>query len=157
MQELVSMELTKEDAMRGKYMCFKIYEGEFAIEISYVTEIIEVQDITSVPNTEPYLKGITNLRGTIVPVIDMRLRFGYEEIEYTSRTCIIVLNMDGSDHIGIIVDEVQEVIEIDEGSIQPPPVTKEESAKGAFVKALGLAGDGVKQIIDINNIFEVEN
>jgi len=150
------MDLTKEDAMRGKYMCFKICDSDFATEISFVTEIIEVQDITPVPNTEPYLKGITNLRGTIVPVIDMRLRFGYEEIEYTSRTCIIVLNMDGSDHIGIIVDEVQEVLEIDEKSIQPPPTTKEDSVKGGFVKALGLANDGVKQIIDINKIFEVE-
>ena len=86
----------------------------------------------------------------------MRLRFGYEEIEYTNRTCIIVLNMDGSDHIGIIVDEVQEVLEIDEGSIQPPPAAKDDSAKGGFVKALGLSGEGVKQIIDINKIFEVE-
>lgn len=156
MQELVAMELTNEDAMRGKYMCFIIREGDFAIEISYVTEIIEVQDITPVPNSLPYLKGITNLRGTIVPVIDMRLRFGYEEIEYTNRTCIIVLSMDGGDHIGIIVDEVQEVIEIDDSGIQPPPTSKTDTVKGRFIKAIGVTAEGVKQIIDIKKVFEVE-
>lgn len=155
MQELAVMDLSNEDAMRGKFMCFKINDCDYGIEIKYVTEIIEVQDITPVPNTSPYVKGITNLRGTIVPVIDMRLRFGYEEIEYTDRTCIIVLSMEGSD-IGIIVDEVQEVIEITDENIQPPPKLGADTEKGNFIKAIGLSGEDVKQLIDITRIFEVQ-
>jgi purine-binding chemotaxis protein CheW len=129
--------------------------GDYGIEINYVTEIIEVQDITPVPNTRAYVKGITNLRGTIVPVIDMRLRFGYEEIEYTDRTCIIVLSMDGSD-IGIIVDEVQEVLAIEEENIQPPPKIGGDAVSKTFIKAIGISGEEVRQLIDINRIFEVD-
>lgn len=149
------MELTTEDAMRGKYMCFNISDCEYGVEIRFVTEIIEVQDITPIPNTRPYVKGITNLRGTIIPVIDMRLRFGFDEIKYTSRTCIIVLSMDGSD-LGIIVDEVQEVLEIEDSNIQAPPNVKKDSPKSNFIKAIGKAGSNVIQIIDICTIFEVE-
>lgn len=155
MQELAAIELITEDAMRGKYMCFQINDCDYGVEIAYVTEIIEVQDITPVPNTRTYIKGITNLRGTIVPVVDMRLRFGFDEIEYTSRTCIIVLSMDDT-HIGIIVDQVQEVLEISDNNIQPPPSINSDPVRRSFIKAIGLAGEEVKQIIDINSIFEME-
>jgi purine-binding chemotaxis protein CheW len=155
-QELVSTDIMTEDSMRGKYMCFAVKDGDYGIEISYVTEIIEVQDITHLPNTHEYIKGITNLRGTIVPVIDMRLRFGYEEIAYTDRTCIIVLSMDGAD-IGIIVDEVQEVLEIDDSCIQPPPRIGSDSISRSFIKVIGISGDKVMQIVDINRVFEVDD
>ena len=155
-QALISTDIISEDSMHGKYMCFSIKDGDYGIEISYVTEIIEVQEMTPVPKTHAYVKGITNLRGTIVPVIDMRLRFGCDEIAYTDRTCIIVLSMDDAD-IGIIVDEVQEVLEIDDNDIQPPPKLGSESISHSFIKAIGVSGDDIKQIIDINRIFEVND
>ena len=149
------MSITAEDVMRGKYLTFKVEDGEYGIEISYVTEIIGVQDITRVPNTYEYVKGIINLRGTIVPIIDMRLRFGLPEIEYTDRTCIVVLSMDEV-NIGLIVDEVQEVADIADGGIQSPPKAADGRARSFFVKAIGMVGDGVKQLLDINKIFEVD-
>lgn len=155
MEDMLSLGLTTEDVMRGKYLTFQVHEGEYGIEINYITEIIGVQDITPVPHTHHYVKGIINLRGTIVPVIDMRLRFGHEEIEYTDRTCIIVLSMDDI-NIGLIVDEVQEVADIDDEKIQDPPKTTAGGVENFFIKAIGMSGDSIKQLLDINRVFEVE-
>lgn len=156
MQDMAALEVTTEDVTRGKYLTFKVHTGEYGIEISYVTEIIGVQDITPIPHTREYVKGIINLRGTIVPVIDMRLRFGHEEIEYTERTCIIVLSMDEMS-IGLIVDEVQEVANIEDSDIQPPPKIKGDGERNLFVKAIGTFGESVKQLLDINIVFEIED
>ena len=156
MDENMMLDLTSEDVMKGKYLTFKVEDGDYGIEISYITEIIGVQDITSVPNTHGYVKGIINLRGTIVPIIDMRLRFGMQEIEYTDRTCIIVLSMDNMS-IGLIVDEVQEVSDISDSNMQPPPHNSASNiADSKFVKAIGTVETGIKQLLDINKVFEVE-
>lgn len=155
MDENNMLTLTAEDEMRGKYLTFRVREGEYGIEISYISEIIGVQESTRVPNTYNYVKGIINLRGTIVPIIDMRLRFGFEEREYTDRTCIIVLSMDDVS-IGLIVDEVQDVANIDEDSIQPPPKSHGGVEERKFIKAIGMFGGSVKQLLDINIIFEVD-
>ena len=154
MDDNLMMDLTNEDVMRGKYLTFKVENGEYGIEISYITEIIGVQDITPVPNTHMYVKGIINLRGTIVPIIDMRLRFGVQEMEYTDRTCIIVLSM-GDMNIGLIVDEVQEVSDIVDSSLQAPPQAQSNMADNKFVKSIGMVGASVKQLLDINKVFEV--
>ena len=155
---LQTLGLTDEDVMQGKYLTFNVGYGEYGIEINYVTEIIGVQEITPIPHTFDYVKGIINLRGTIVPIIDMRLRFGLDENEYTERTCIIVLSM-GSVIIGLIVDEVQEVLDIDDESIQKPPAsiggTVQHSSQ--FIKAIGLHAESVKQLLDVNVIFEVDD
>ena len=103
MQDLVDMNLVVEDVMRGKYLTFLVGDVGYGIEISYVVEIISVQEITMVPHTHDYVKGIINLRGTVVPVVDMGLRFGQGEIPHTEKTCIIVLSMDDLS-VGIIVD-----------------------------------------------------
>jgi purine-binding chemotaxis protein CheW len=148
------MEMTNEDAMKGKFLCFRVSTEDYGIEISYVTEIIEILDITPVPNTNSYVKGIINLRGTIVPVIDMRSRFNQGEIEFTDRICIVVLSMDDVD-IGLIVDEVQEVMPIEDDEIQTPTSAKEDVASG-FIKAIGYPQQMIKQLLDINKIFEVD-
>lgn len=142
-----------EDGMSGKYLTFQVDDGDYGIEISYVTEIIEVQEITPVPQTPEYIKGITNLRGTIAPIIDMRLRFGHSETVYTDRTCIIVLSLDDVS-IGLIVDEVHEVADIDETNIQPPPKSTGNAAKNYFVKSLGAFDGHVKQLLDIDKVFD---
>jgi len=150
-----------EDAMKGMFLCFRVKDGDYGIEINYITEIIEIQEIAPVPNTNFYVKGIINLRGTIVPVIDMRARFNQGEIEFTDRTCIVVLSKDDID-IGLIVDEVQEVMEIPDEDIQPPPQTNSDSGSSHFVRAIaypkkeGKPTGAIKQLLDINKIFGVD-
>lgn len=152
---MAPLDLTAEDGMRGKYLTFRVDDGDYGVDISYVTEIIEMQAITPVPHTPEFVKGITNLRGTITPVIDMRLRFGHQEMEYTDRTCIIVLTMDDMS-IGMIVDEVQEVADIEDDGMQPPPkATGVDRATSFFVRAIGTFEGDVKQILDIDRVFGV--
>ena len=155
MQDLVDIDLVIEDVMRGKYLTFLVADVGYGIEISYVVEIISVQDITLVPHTHAYVKGIINLRGTVIPVIDMGMRFGQGEVEYTEKTCIIVLSMDDMS-VGILVDGVQDVSDIDDESIQDPPKITGNSMKNFFIKAVGVTAGEVKQLIDVNKVFEVD-
>ena len=146
--------LATEDIMRGKYLNFLVGDAGYGIEISYVVEIISVQDITLVPHTHTYVKGIINLRGTVVPVIDMGMRFGAGGVVYTDKTCIIVLSMDDMS-VGILVDGVQDVSDIDEENIQEPPKTTGNSMKNYFIRAIGVSGGEVKLLIDVHRVFEV--
>ena len=155
MQNMVDIDLVAEDVMQGKYLTFLVGEVAYGIEISYVMEIISVQEITLVPHTHAYVKGIINLRGTVVPVIDMGMRFGRGEIVYTEKTCIIVLSMDDMS-VGILVDGVQDVVDIDDDSIQEPPKTTGNSLKNYFINAVGVSGGEVKQLIDVYKVFEVD-
>ena len=156
MQDLVDMNLVIEDVMRGKYLTFCVGDVDYGIEISYVVEIISVQEITLVPHTHSYVKGIINLRGTVVPVIDMGMRFGQGEVVYTEKTCIIVLSMDDMS-VGILVDGVQDVSNIDDENIQDPPQTTSSASKSHFIKAVGLSAGEIKQLIDVYTVFEVED
>ena len=156
MQELIDNDLEFEDVMKGKYLTFRVGEGGYGIEISYVVEIISVQEITLVPHTHAYVKGIINLRGTVIPVIDMAMRFGQGEVEYTEKTCIIVLSMDEMS-VGILVDAVQDVTDIGDDNIQDPPQITGNNTKSFFIKAVGVSAGEVKQLIDVYTVFEVEN
>ena len=155
MQDLVDIDLLIEDVMRGKYLTFLVGDAGYGIEISYVVEIISVQEITLVPHTHGYVKGIINLRGTVVPVIDMGMRFGQGEIVYTDKTCIIVLSMDDMS-VGILVDGVQDVSDIGDENIQDPPKITGSAIKNNFIKAVGISAGEVKQLIDVYTVFEVE-
>jgi len=147
--------VTTEDVMEGKYLTFLVEDVGYGIEISYVVEIISVQDITLVPHTHAYVKGIINLRGTVVPVIDMGMRFGGSEVVYTEQTCIIVLSMDDMS-VGILVDGVQDVTDIEDENIQDPPTTTGNAVKNHFIKAVGVSAGEVKQLIDVYTVFEYE-
>lgn len=105
-----------EDGMKDKYLVFKIENQFYAIEIRYVTEIIGIQPITEIPHQQPYVKGVINLRGKIIPVIDVRIRMGKEFRKYDDRTCIIVVNVNDVD-VGLIVDYVSEVLIIKEEAL----------------------------------------
>ena len=155
MHDMMDMNMVIEDVMRGKYLTFLVEDVGYGIEISYVVEIISVQDITLVPHTHAYVKGIINLRGTVVPVIDMGMRFGGTEVVYTEQTCIIVLSMDDMS-VGILVDGVQDVTDIDDENIQDPPKTTGNAIKNQFIKAVGISGGEVKQLIDVYRVFEVD-
>jgi len=154
MHDMMEMGTDAEDIMEGKYLTFLVGDVGYGIEISYVVEIISVQDITLVPHTHNYVKGIINLRGNVVPVIDMGMRFGGEEIVYTDLTCIIVLSMDDMS-VGILVDGVQDVTDIEDENIQDPPTTTGNAIKNHFIKAVGISAGEVKQLIDVSTVFEV--
>jgi purine-binding chemotaxis protein CheW len=112
------------DSRAGKYLVFHLAREEFGIRVLKVREIMGVQDITAVPHTPPHVKGVINLRGKVIPVVDLRLKFGMVEIEYTQRTCIIVVQVQGeagSMLVGIIVDGVAEVLNLAAADIEDTP------------------------------------
>ncbi len=114
----------KSDERAGKYLTFIIGKEEFGVGVLKVREIMGIQEITAVPQTPPYLKGVINLRGKVIPVIDLRLKFGLPSIEYTQRTCIIVVQVKSGSALllmGIVVDEVSEVITMASGDIEDTP------------------------------------
>ncbi len=141
-----------EDAQANKYMLFKTAEEVYGIEIKYVTEIIELQRITEVPDMPNYVKGVINLRGRVIPVIDIRLRFSMEAREYDDRSCIIVVNIDETS-IGFVVDTVAEVQDIPEGDIEPAPNFKTKSGKERYISGMGKVGDEVKILLDVSKIL----
>ena len=140
-----------EDTQKGKYLTFQIEHEFFGIEIRFVTEIIGVQPITFVPEVPSYVKGIINLRGKILPVIDMRLRFKKEPIDYTDRTCIIVIDFRDIT-IGLIVDAVSEVINIAEEDIVPPPSYR-AGFQNPYIMGIGKVGNDVKLLLDCEKII----
>lgn len=141
----------EEDTQHGRFLTFALGEESFGLEISYVKEIVGMQPITAIPEVQAYVKGIINLRGRIIPVIDMRVKFGKEESEYCDRTCIVVVEIQEI-QIGLIVDEVSEVLTIDDGNIVPPPPVK-TGASNRYIKAIGKTGSGVKLLLDCDRLF----
>lgn len=147
-----------EDTQKGKFLTFVLGKEVYAIEINYVTEIIGIQEISQVPELPPYIIGIINLRGKIIPVMDVRLRFKKPVIDYNDRTCIIVIDIEDIS-IGLIVDAVSEVIVIAEEDIVPPPELNNTS-NNKYIKGIGKVGNEVKLILDCNKLLsaqEVEN
>ena len=137
--------LGSDDTREDLYLTFSIENDIFGISIDFVKEIIGLQSITEIPDFPAYMKGIINLRGKIVPVMDVRLRFKKPERAYDARTCIIVVDiLDTS--IGLIVDRVDEVLNIPESNIAAPPeINKRELS---YIKGFGKVGDGIKLLLD---------
>lgn len=148
----------EEDTQKGKYLTFLLDKEVYAIEIKYVTEIIGFQPITEVPELPDYIKGIINLRGKIIPVMDVRLRFKKQPAEYNDRTCIIVIDVQNIS-VGLIVDNVSEVLSISDDSIVPPPEIS-RGTENRYIKAIGKVENDVKLILDCNKLLsykDVEN
>lgn len=146
------------DTQKDKYLTFALGLEGYGIEISYVTEIIGIQQITNVPELPSHIKGIINLRGSIIPVMDVRLRFHKEEMEYNDRTCIIVVDIKGL-AIGLIVDHVSEVLTLGDENIVPPPAVK-TGFHNRYIKGIGKVGDEVKLILSCDKLLnddEIEN
>lgn len=157
MAEEQKEELLEEDAQRGKFMTFQTGKEFFGISISYVNEIIAMQPITKIPEVEDYIKGLINLRGKIIPVIDVRVRFRMEPLEYTDRTCIIVINVK-STVIGLIVEKIAEVDTIQDDDIVPPPALgKKEKEQNKYVYGLARTGDTVKLLLDPERLIKEED
>ena len=141
---------------KGKYMTFKSGHENFGLAIQYVNEIIQMQEITAIPETEDYIKGLINLRGKVVPVIDVRLRFKQEPLEYNDRTCIIVINVKSS-VVGLIVEEIAEVVEINEENILPPPkIGHADKEQNKYVYGIGKVDNSVKLLLDPEKLLNDE-
>lgn len=142
-------------AQEGKYLTFALGQEEYGLEILKIREIIGILPITPMPNTPHYIKGVINLRGKIIPVADLRLKFGMPEIPYSSNTCIIVIEV-GQTSQGIIVDRVCEVCNINEANIEPTP-NFGATAKTDFITGMGKVGEKVRILLDIEKILSEEN
>jgi Chemotaxis signal transduction protein len=153
-EETAMDQFEQEDTQKGKFLTFSLESEFYGIEIKYVTEIVGIQTITQVPELPQYIKGIINLRGKIIPVMDVRLRFKKAAREYNDRTCIIVVDINDIS-IGLIVDNVSEVLSISDDNIVPPP----EISKGTsnrYIKGIGKVGSDVKLLLDCNKLLNEE-
>jgi len=140
-----------EDTQKDKFLTFHIENEDYGVEIRYVTEIIGMQKITEVPDMPKFVKGVINLRGKVIPVMDVRLRFGMDFQEYNDRTCIIVADI-GETTVGLIVDKVQEVINIAESQIELPP-NLNDTEGNQFIKGMGKVDDEVKILLDVETVL----
>jgi len=142
----------------GKYLTFTLAEEEYGIGILKIKEIIGMMPITSVPQTPEFVKGVINLRGKVIPVIDLRLRFGMGEIDYTERTCIIVVEIEGQEGtvlIGIVVDSVSEVLNIKSDDIEDTP-TFGTKLNTDYILGMAKMEGGVKILLDIDRVLSGE-
>lgn len=144
----------EEDTLKGRYLTFLLGNESYGIEVRYVTEIIGLQAITEIPELPEYVRGIINLRGKIIPVMDVRLRFKKEPKDYNDRTCVIVVDINDIS-IGLIVDTVSEVITILEDDIvEPPEMNKGFSNR--YIKNVGKYGDEVKLLLDCEKLLTAD-
>lgn len=150
-QQSGDKKLSTENRILGKVMTFYIGEQIYGIEIQNVIEIIEMQPITKIPHVPSFIKGIINVRSKVVPIIDIRTRFGKEEIPYTSRTCTIILTMDDIT-VGIIVDRVADVEDIHSGDISATPESRAVNTN-AFIQYMIRSGEDVKMILDVEKLL----
>jgi purine-binding chemotaxis protein CheW len=142
----------------GKYLTFTLAGEEYGIGILKIKEIIGMMPITTVPQTPEFVKGVINLRGKVIPVVDLRLRFGMEEIEYTERTCIIVVEIAGQAEtllIGIVVDSVSEVLNIKGEDIEDTP-TFGAKLETDYILGMAKMEGGVKILLDIDRVLSAE-
>ncbi len=146
---------SESDEIENLYLTFEVAGETYAVNIQHVTEIVGVQRISAMPDVPDFIRGAMNLRGKVIPVMDVRLRFGMSWREYDDRTTIIVLDMEGSP-TGLVVDQVTDVLTILPENIDPPPrwqgastsVSSEETPQGV-IRGLGKHGDGVSIILDV--------
>ena len=151
MEELETIE---EDNLKNKYLIFSIGEESYGIEIRYVIEIINVIPITKMPGLADYAKGIINLRGKVIPIIDVRLKFKKEQREYDDKTCIVVVEISGI-MFGLIIDKVVEVVSIDEENISVPPVTDQiKDNANDYIQGIGKINNQITLLINCNKLLE---
>lgn len=143
-----------EDTQKDKFLTFHLNREDYGIEIRFVTEIIGIQRITEVPDMPNFLKGVINLRGKVIPVMDVRLRFGMEPRDYDDRTCIVVVNINNTP-IGLVVDKVQEVVDIPESQVEAAP-EKARGKRSRFLQGMGKVNDQVKILLNVEQLLYEE-
>ncbi|MHB9099218.1 MAG: chemotaxis protein CheW [Syntrophales bacterium] len=141
-----------------QYLTFKLDEEIFALDISKVKEVLDFTEITKIPQTPEFMKGVINLRGGVVPVVDMRLKFGMSETARTVHTCIIIVEVDVEGEttvLGALVDSVQEVMDLDPGQIEPAPRIGTR-LRTEFLRGMGKRDNHFLMILDIDKVFSAD-
>ncbi|MFW6147860.1 MAG: chemotaxis protein CheW [Thermodesulfobacteriota bacterium] len=155
--ETIDQAVRATEGREGKYLTFSLDQEEYGIGILKVKEIIGMVPITPVPRAPKYLKGVINLRGKVIPVVDLRLRFGMEAIDYTDRTCIIVAeiaSLSGTVQIGVAVDSVSEVLSIKADDIEDAPAFN-TNFNSDYILGMAKKDGGVKILLDIDQVLEI--
>ena len=161
---MAEIEATMDQAVKamahreGKYLTFSLAEEEYGIGILKIKEIIGMMPVTTVPRTPEYVKGVINLRGKVIPIIDLRLRFGMEAIDYTERTCIIVVEIEGQTgtiQVGVVVDAVSEVLNVDTKDIEDTPQFG-RSLDTEYILGMAKMEGGVKILLDVDQVLTGE-
>lgn len=155
---LAVKDATKEVAEQNQYLTFLLGEEMFAIGILSIREIIEYGFVTDVPMTPPFIRGVLNLRGAVVPVIDLARRFGSPARETTKRTCIVIVEVEtdkGSQEMGIVVDSVNEVLEISADDIEPPPEFGSR-IRTDFIKGMGKIKGRFVIVLDLGQVLSID-
>ena len=148
----------KKETDLQSFLTFKLDNETFAVSVSKVLEIQEIRQITKVPRTPVYMRGVLNLRGSVLPIIDSKIKFGMEKTVETINSCILVLTIRMDNEIlnvGALVDSVQEVIELSEDQIGPPPSIGSKY-KSEFIQAIGKVNEEFIMILDIDKVFSSE-
>ena len=156
--KIMNQAMTSMTEKQGKYLTFSLAGEEYGIGILKVKEIIGMMSITSVPRTPEFVKGVINLRGKVIPVMDLRLKFEIEEMDYTDRTCIIVVEISGQSdvvQIGIVVDAVSEVLNIKAEDMEEAPVFGITLDTG-YILGMAKVGKGIKILLDIDRVLNKE-
>ena len=156
--EIMGQAVKAMEEREGKYLTFTLADEEYGIGILKIKEIIGMMTVTTVPQTPEFVKGVINLRGKVIPVIDLRLKFGMEPMDYTERTCIIVVEIDGTAgtvQIGIVVDSVSEVLNIKADEIEDTP-TFGTRLNTDYILGMAKMEGGVKILLDINRVLKAE-
>lgn len=149
----------EQQKLLDSYLSFKLGEELFAANVAKVLNILEMVKITKVPKAPEYMKGVINLRGNVLPVIDTRKKFGMTPTEFTKNTCILVLDIivDGENmQVGALVDSVQEVLEIKEESIQPPPNIGSKY-RSEFIFGMAKQNEDFIMLLDMDKVFSLED
>lgn len=150
--------MATEDVKTNQYLTFGLSSEVFAVEVGKVREILDYTTITKVPRTPEFMRGVINVRGSVVPVVDLRLKFGMTETERTLGTCIIVLEiaLEGETIIlGALADSVQEVIELESEQIEPAPRIGVR-IRNEFIRGMGKTDNGFIMILDIDTVFSTD-
>ena len=140
-----------EDTQKDRYLTFHLGKEDYGIGIEHIIEIVGIQRITEVPDMPAFIKGVINLRGQVIPVMDVRLRFSMAPREYDDRTCVIVVRVN-ENSVGLIVDTVSEVRDISPDNIAAPPRNAGD-CNNRYILGLGKVGDEVKILLDVNKLL----
>jgi purine-binding chemotaxis protein CheW len=156
---VVTGDLTRAADEQQQYLTFMLGDEMFAIGILSIREIIEYGFVTDVPMTPPFIRGVLNLRGAVVPVVDLAVRFGRQSRENSKRTCIVIVDIEADDgdqqQMGVVVDAVNEVLEIADGDIEPPPEFGAR-IRNDFIKSMGKIDGKFVVILDLNRVLSEE-
>jgi purine-binding chemotaxis protein CheW len=148
----------QREELVGKYLTFALGNEEYSVPVLKVREIIKIMDITAVPQVPHYVKGVVNLRGKVIPVVDLRLKFGFPAQDYTERTCIIVVEVmlaTGARMMGIIVDHVSEVLNVTAEEIEQTPEFGDE-IQTDYMKGIAKVRGHVKILLDLDRVLGVD-